>query len=64
MRAYGAAPQATTALLERLMGAEPREDDVSELRGGKAAAGPVEDVLRGGHYLSRSLRKWKPTLPA
>jgi glyoxalase family protein len=35
VRAYAAAPDATTALLERLMGAQPRDDGAFELRGDK-----------------------------
>ncbi len=35
VRAYSAAPDATAALLERLMGATRREDGAFELRGGK-----------------------------
>jgi glyoxalase family protein len=35
VRAYSAAPQGTTAVLERLMGARRRDDDAFELRGDK-----------------------------
>jgi glyoxalase family protein len=35
VRAYAAAPDATAALLERLMGAQRRDDDAFELRGDK-----------------------------
>ena len=66
VRAYSSRPGSTAALIEQLMGAERREDQVWELRGGAAAAGspsiprrPSRDARAPGP--STTSREARPT---